>query len=198
MNIYIARHGETIWNKSRLLQGSRDIELCDDGRAIAYERAKQIADVDFDIVYSSPLKRAYETACILRGDRDIPIIKDDRLREVNFGINEGKCTLELKKDKNSPIYKFFEDPGNYQPPEGGESLHDVCKRTKEFMEEIIEPQKDKLSNVLIAGHGAMNKGIMCHVLNHPIKEYWSGGLQKNCGIIIVKLDENGYEKIGEI
>ena len=44
----------------------------------------------------------------------------------------------------------------------------------------------------------MNKGIMCHVLNHPIKEYWSGGLQKNCGIIIVKLDENGYEKIGEI
>ena len=90
MNIYIARHGETIWNKSRLLQGSKDIELCDDGRAIAYERAKQIADVDFDIVYSSPLKRAYETACILRGDRDIPIIKDDRLREVNFGINEGR------------------------------------------------------------------------------------------------------------
>ena len=88
MNIYIARHGETIWNKSRLLQGSKDIELCDDGRAIAYERAKQIADVDFDIVYSSPLKRAYETACILRGDRDIPIIKDDRLREVNFGIKE--------------------------------------------------------------------------------------------------------------
>ena len=39
MNIYIARHGETIWNKSRLLQGSKDIELCDDGRAIAYERA---------------------------------------------------------------------------------------------------------------------------------------------------------------
>ena len=36
MNIYIARHGETIWNKSRLLQGSTDIELCDDGRAIAY------------------------------------------------------------------------------------------------------------------------------------------------------------------
>ena len=141
MNIYIARHGETIWNKSRLLQGSRDIELCDDGRAIAYERAKQIADVDFDIVYSSPLKRAYETACILRGDRDIPIIKDDRLREVNFGINEGKCSLELKKDKNSPIYKFFEDPGNYQHRKV-ESRYMMCAREpKSLWKKLLSHRK---------------------------------------------------------
>lgn len=102
--------------------------------------------------------------------------------------------MELKKDKNSPIYKFFEDPGNYQPPEGGESLHDVCKRTKEFMEEIIEPQKDKLSNVLIAGHGAMIRNNVS-VLNHPIKEYWRWQvLQKNCGTIIVKLVKRVMKK----
>lgn len=49
------------------------------------------------------------------------------------------------------------------------------------MKQVIEPQRNKLNRVLIAGHGAMNKGIMCYVLNHGIDEYWSGGLQKNCG-----------------
>lgn len=198
MEIYIVRHGETIWNKSRLLQGSRDIELSKEGREAAIARGEQLKDVDFDIIYSSPLSRAYETACIIRGDRTTEIILDDRLREVNFGINEGESSIELQKDKRNPFCKFFDDPGNYEAPEGGESLKDVCVRTKEFMEQVIEPQKDKLERVLIAGHGAMNKGIMCHVLNHGIDEYWAGGLQKNCGFLIVRLDENGYEQIGEL
>ena len=44
----------------------------------------------------------------------------------------------------------------------------------------------------------MNKGIMCHVLHHGLDEYWSGGLQKNCGVFIVTLDDNGYRQIGEM
>lgn len=198
MDIYIVRHGETIWNKSRLLQGSRDIELSEEGREAAIYRGKQLKDVDFDVIYSSPLSRAYETACLIRGERDIEIIKDDRLREVNFGVNEGESAIELQKDKSNSFCKFFDDPANYVAPKNGESLKEVCIRTKEFMEEVIEPQKDKLDKVLIAGHGAMNKGIMCHVLNHGLDQYWSGGLQKNCGVLIVRLDDKGYEQIGEL
>lgn len=198
MDIYIVRHGETVWNKSRLLQGSRDIELSKEGREAAIYRGKQLKDVDFDVIYSSPLSRAYETACLIRGERDIEIIKDDRLREVNFGVNEGESAIELQKDKNNPFCKFFDDPANYAAPKNGESLEEVCVRTKEFMEQVIEPQKDKLGKVLIAGHGAMNKGIMCHVLNHGLDQYWSGGLQKNCGVLIVRLDEKGYQQIGEL
>ena len=198
MEIYIIRHGETVWNKSRLLQGIRDIPLCEAGINIAKERAKELENIDFDVIYSSPLSRAYETACIIRGDRNIEIIKDDRLREVNFGVNEGQSAIELQKDKANPFCKFFDDPANYVAPENGEDLKQVCKRTKEFMEQVIEPQKDKLNRVLIAGHGAMNKGIMCHVLGHGVDEYWTGGLQKNCGVIMVRLDDNGYTQIGEI
>ena len=198
MEIYIVRHGETVWNQSRLLQGSRDIELSREGREAAIARAEQLRDIDFDIIYSSPLSRAYETACIIRGNRSIDIIKDDRLREINFGVNEGQSSIELQKDPNHRFYKFFHDPANYQAPEGGESLKNVALRTKEFMEQVIEPQKDKLNRVMIAGHGAMNKGIMCHVLHHGLDEYWSGGLQKNCGVFIVTLDDNGYRQIGEM
>lgn len=198
MDIYIVRHGETVWNKSRLLQGSRDIELSREGREAAVYRGEQLKDIDFDVIYSSPLSRAYETARLIRGSKDIEIIKDDRLREVSFGVNEGESAIELQKDKENPFCKFFDDPEKYIAPEDGESLKEVCIRTKEFMEEVIEPQKDKLDKVLIAGHGAMNKGIMCHVLNHGLDKYWSGGLQKNCGILIVQLDDKGYKQIGEL
>lgn len=198
MEIYIVRHGETVWNKSRLLQGSRDIELSEEGRQAAVVRREQLKDIDFDIIYSSPLSRAYETACIIRGDKDTEIIKDNRLREIDFGVNEGENSLELRKDKTNPFCKFFDDPKNYEAPEDGESLQEVCVRTKEFMQQVIEPQIGKVDKVMIAGHGAMNKGIMCHVLNHGLDEFWSGGLQKNCGVLIVKLDENGYEFIDEL
>lgn len=192
------RHGETVWNKSRLLQGSRDIELSKEGRIAAIERGKQLADIDFDVIYSSPLVRAYETAALIRGERNIKIIKDDRLREINFGVIEGESAIELQKDKNNPFCKFFEDPANYVAPEGGEDFEQVRERTKDFLKNVIEPQKNKLKRVLITGHGAMNKGLMCHILNHGIDEYWSGGLQKNCGIFIVTLDDNGYRLIGEL
>lgn len=198
MEIYIVRHGETLWNKSKRLQGNRNIDLSEVGRNEARERGKQLENVDFDVIYSSPLNRAYETACIIKGERNIPIIKDDRLREINFGINEGMQADQLKKDKSNSFCKFFDDPGHYIPPENGESFEEVCHRTKEFMKQVIEPQRNKLNRVLIAGHGAMNKGIMCYVLNHGIDEYWSGGLQKNCGVIVLNLDDNGYKQIGEI
>ena len=198
MEIYIVRHGKTVWNKLRLLQGSRDIALSKEGREAAIARGEQLKNIHFDKIYSSPLSRAYETACLIRGDKDTEIIRDDRLREINFGVDEGQSSIELQKDKGNPFCKFFDDPANFKAPEGGESLHDVCARTKEFMEQVVEPQKDKLQRILIAGHGAMNKAIMCHVLKHGVDEYWTGGLQKNCGILIVRLDENGYEQIGEL
>lgn len=201
MIIYIMRHGETVWNKSRLLQGSKDISLSTEGIELARKRSEQFKDVKFDVIYSSPLERAYMTACIMKGERDIPIIKDDRIREINFGVNEGQSSIELQKDKSNPFCKFFDDPGNYVAPDKGENLIQVCNRTKDFLQEVIEPlaKKEPEKTVLIAGHGAMNKGLMCHMFNRNMENYWEGGLQKNCGIYIVELDNNNeYHLIDEV
>ncbi len=197
MEIYIVRHGQTIWNASNLLQGSADIELNEHGRALAEETGKNLEEISFDIIYSSPLIRAYETACLIRGDRDIPIICDDRLRELNFGVNEGKNFKDLLSDTSDPFHHFFERPDLYRAPENGETLEHICERGAEFMKEVIEPQKDKAERVMIVAHGAMNKALMCHVKQHGIDQYWSGGLQKNCNVIIVNLDENGYHVVDE-
>ena len=61
MKIYFVRHGETIWNKEKKIQGQSDIPLNEYGRELAYVTANALQDIPFDIVYSSPLIRAKET-----------------------------------------------------------------------------------------------------------------------------------------
>ena len=88
--LYIMRHGQTDWNKVHRLQGSTDIPLNDEGRRMALEAGKKYKDLHIDVCYCSPLKRAQETAELVLKGRDIPIITDDRLREMSFGLCEGE------------------------------------------------------------------------------------------------------------
>ena len=197
MEIYIVRHGETVWNEKRLLQGSEDIELNEKGRELAGLTGEKLQNVEFDRIYSSPLIRAYETANLIRGHRNIQIIRDDRLRELSFGINEGKDSMKIREDKNNPFHNFFSKPELYIAPEGGESLEHICERAKEFMRQVIEPHIKEWKRVMIVAHGALNKALMCYIMNHGISEYWSGGLQTNCSVSIVRLDAEGYNVIEE-
>ncbi len=197
MEIYIVRHGQTVWNADNLLQGSADIELNERGRALAGETGQNLEEISFEKIYSSPLIRAYETACLIRGHRNIPIIRDERLKELSFGVNEGKNFKELLADTTDPFHYFFEQPEKYRAPQHGETLEQICVRAAEFMRQVVEPQKDELERIMIVAHGAMNKALMCHVKQHGIDQYWSGGLQKNCNVIIVDLDQNGYHVIEE-
>lgn len=197
MEIYIVRHGETVWNAKKLLQGSVDVELNENGRALAGETGERLETVHFDQIYSSPLIRAYETACLIRGHRNIPIIREERLRELSFGVYEGENFSQLLKDETDPFHHFFKRPDLYRAPDKGETLEHICMRAAEFMKEVIEPQKNDCERIMIVAHGAMNKAIMCHVKQHGIDQFWSGGLQKNCNVIIVNLDDTGYQVIDE-
>lgn len=90
MELYIVRHGKTYWNNEKRIQGWADIELTESGRQVAYDSAEGMKDIHFDAIYASPLKRAYETACILRGSREIPVVVDERIKEIGFGALEGR------------------------------------------------------------------------------------------------------------
>ena len=197
MEIYIVRHGETVWNKEGRLQGSTDISLSDAGRELARITGKELENTVIDKIYSSPLSRAYETACLIRGHRNIEIIKDERLKEVCFGYLEGQVMDEMKANPDSHFQNFFEAPDKYVPDEKGEKLEDLCRRTAAFMNEVIIPQASKLQRVMIVGHGAMNKSIMCYVKGHGIDKLWSGGLQKNSNVIIVDYTDGKFTVLEE-
>lgn len=107
MKIYMIRHGETDWNKMRRLQGQVDIPLNEFGRHLAVETAPALKDISFDIVFTSPLKRAKETAELVIGERDIPIIEDKRIMEMGFGEFEGLCCREEGWNIPDPDFRFF-------------------------------------------------------------------------------------------
>ena len=191
MEIYIIRHGKTDWNNDRLLQGGTDIELNQDGIDLAMKTGEGLKNVDFDVVCSSPLKRAYKTAELIVGDRDIPIITDDRLREISFGSREGERSMAVKDDPNDPFYFFFHAPEKYDPLDG-ETFQSVMERTSSFLKEVVEPKENEYKRIMIVGHGAMNKGLQCHMLGHGVKDYWKGDLQHNCAFNIYELKDGKY------
>ena len=87
--LYIMRHGRTDWNDRHKLQGSTDIPLNENGRAMAEKAREEYRDIPLDECWCSPLIRARETAEIVLRDRGIPIRIDERLREMGFGTYEG-------------------------------------------------------------------------------------------------------------
>ena len=127
MEIYIVRHGETVWNKKKLLQGRTDIELSDKGRELARITGENLRDTHFDMVFSSLLKRAYETASLIVGGRDIPIVKNDLIKEMCFGDWEGQNMSELLADGGQDFQYFFKHPELYHPVGNGESFEEICQ-----------------------------------------------------------------------
>ncbi|MCM1272902.1 MAG: histidine phosphatase family protein [Clostridium sp.] len=197
MELYIVRHGQTLWNQGKRLQGSTDISLNDNGRELAIKTGQALADTTIDIIYSSPLKRAYETATLIRGDRDIEIRTDDRIKELSFGHFEGESFSELLKDDSLTFQYFFKKPHLYQAADDGETLEHLIERAGQFMSEVIEPLEKKCERVMIVAHGALNKAIMSYIKKHSVEYFWSGGLQENCNVIIVDYTDGVYNIIDE-
>lgn len=180
---YVIRHGRTDWNEQYRLQGNTDIPLNDTGRQQAREAAEKYADVKIDICYCSPLVRAQETARILLKGRDIPVITDERLREVSFGIYEG--TSHIFEHPESPVYNFFKDPAHYIAPETAESFESLCGRARNFIDECVTPFVGQGKDILVVGHGALNSALIKEYHHMPLEDYWKVGIP-NCGLIDVE------------
>lgn len=182
--LYIMRHGVTDWNIAHKLQGRTNVPLNAAGREMAKKAAAEYREVNFDVCFCSPLCRAKETADILLGDRNVPIIVDERLTEMSFGIYEG--VENVYEIPDCPMNVFFKHPEEYtNPVEGGESLDSLFKRTGEFLKEAVEPLLAQGKDVIIVGHGAMNSSIVCQVKEKPLSQFWSDGIV-NCKLMLLK------------
>ena len=102
-SFYFIRHGQTDWNAERRLQGSKDIPLNNIGIEQANSAIPYFKNLGIDLVYSSPLKRAYKTGQIIAEAIDAPLKTHENLRERSFGSNEGRLSSEVKEEyKNNP------------------------------------------------------------------------------------------------
>ena len=198
MKLYFIRHGETVWNTQAKLQGKSDIPLNEKGVALARVTGEALADVPFAAIYSSPLKRALQTAQLVAGDRDVPIVTDRRLEEIGFGIWEGlSCHKDHYEIPSDSFQDFFLDPFGYQPPAQGETVRHVCGRTADFLEELIRKMGKEESNVLISCHGCTLRALMNHFYQDYTAGFWRGHVPPNCSVSIVEVKEKGFSILAE-
>ena len=180
MFIYIVRHGETDANVKGYLQGWLDRSLNERGRDLAVMSGQGMKGIRFDSCISSPLIRARETAeIILResGNADVPVITDERIKEINFG----SCERTDVKDKS--VSWFFTNPPITYRFESGESIAQVMERTQSLLKELIA--RDDNKTYLISTHGCALRAMLNFLYEDP-SDYWHGHVPYNCCVNIIE------------
>lgn len=188
--LYIMRHGQTDWNVVHKLQGRTDIPLNDNGRQMARAAREKYKDMAIDCCYCSPLQRAKETAELVLEGRTIPIVTDERLKEMSFGAFEGEENVFDKPDH--PMNTLFKYPQDYVACQESETFASLYARTGEFVQEVLIPQLKKGKDILVVGHGAMSLSIINRVYDVKIKDFWER-LPGNCEVIKLPV-EMVYER----
>ncbi len=180
--IYIVRHGQTAMNNRKALQGRSDYPLNEAGSVQALSAAESLKDIRFDRVYTSPLKRAFQTAKIIAPYIE-PII-DNRLIEMDYGPYEGCDLTRLPPE----IVAFFSDFVHHPAPDGMEQLSAVVARVGAFLEELREVE----GNILLSAHAISMKGMLEYLTPDSNGSYWS----KYIGNCSVYAAQNDGGKIG--
>jgi alpha-ribazole phosphatase len=167
--LFLARHGLTTWNSANRYQGQQDIPLSETGLRQAQALGRRLRSEVIDIIYTSDLSRAWQTAqAVLAFHPHLAALPDPRLRELCFGAWEGLAHSEVEQRYPQELAAWIVDPFN-QPAPGGESLRQLTERVQAVLDEL---QTEPAENVLIVAHGGSLQVMICLVLELPVKHYW--------------------------
>lgn len=185
--IYLVRHGQTKFNNLGIVQGRGiNASLNDKGRNQAKMFYQAYKNVPFEKVYTSALKRTYESVQAFIEQEKITHREDDSLDEISWGNHEG---VEASIERNTYFKELIAKWNNGETDiriEGGESPEDVALRQKPVIDEIINSD-DK--TILICMHGRAIRVLLCQLLNEPLTKMDSFG-HYNLGLYILKY-QNG-------
>ncbi len=178
--IYIVRHGETIWNLEGRIQGYSDSPLTETGKEQARVTGLFLKSFGIEEIHTSDLGRAVHTATIINNSLNVNIIKNDTLREGNYGILEGEKFKDIPV-KFPKVYSKMKDKDLFFVIPGGESISGYTQRVVSAILSIAKKtEKDK---ILIVIHGGLLGKILYHVLGIDFKEERKFSID-NCAINI--------------
>lgn len=185
--LWLVRHGQTDWNVEGRYQGQSDIPLNETGRAQARALAEQWAGQKFEALYSSDLKRAYETACILGARLNLKVQVDPSLREICQGEWEGLQVQCIAQRYQAEVTRMHGNRQDFRAP-GGESVTEVGQRMAQAADRIAQTHPH--GGVLIVSHGMSVSTLYClsqaislaeaylHIPENgqPVRVEWGGSL----------------------
>ena len=158
--IILIRHGESLGNALKLYIGHTDVDLSEDGYEQARDAAEYFKGEKISAVYSSDLKRAYETALLHAKKRSLPVITSKELREVFVGIWEGVHVDEvIEKWPVEFGVEWRVKFGTCVPP-GGEPVYEAGKR---MHEKLLSIAREREGTVIVASHAAAIRAFWCYL-----------------------------------
>jgi len=169
LRLLIVRHGETDWNASGRYQGQLDTALNPAGRQQARAVARRLAAEEIHAIYSSDLRRAFDTAAAIAEPHPVDAIPEPRLREVHWGVWQGMTRAQIETQDAERLATWAKDRVNLQAP-NGESLAQVADRVQGVLDEIRARHPDE--TVVLVAHGGVVRLVACLLLDHPLSHYW--------------------------
>jgi len=187
--IIVARHGETEWNASEIFRGRRDIGLNETGIKQAELLGNYLTDLRIEAIYSSPLKRALDTARSVAKHHNLNVNVNPGLMDFNYGAWEG-LTHQVVKDKYRELYtRWLKEPHLVNIPEG-ENLGEVRERAKSLLDRVVSKHSGL---VVLVSHRVVNKVMMCSMLGLENSHFWD--IKQDLGGITVFEHESGRYKL---
>lgn len=180
--LVLIRHGQSVWNRENIFTGWVDVPLSLDGIDEAISAGKEIADIEFDVIYTSKLSRAHETTQLVMAQNNkpccpliiheeeryqipddlenyIPIYQSEALNERHYGDLQGKNKDQVRAQVGDEQFMAWRRSYEGQPP-NGESLKKTVERTMPYFDEVIVPELVKGKTVLVSAHGNSLRGIL--------------------------------------
>lgn len=168
MKIILTRHGETDWNNRKIIQGSTDTMLNETGLMQAASLAETLTGSAYHIqhIYTSRLKRAYDTADIVSQRLSLPCTIIDGLEEMNLGLWEGMSWKEAAQ-RYPEHYSLWHEKRRYTRPPEGESYQDVLERFHGALKRVCAMG---LQEVLVVTHSANIMTLLSYLNKTPFHE----------------------------
>lgn len=167
--IILVRHGETEWNVSEVFRGRCDIGLNEAGVRQAELLADHLIDPKIEAVYSSPLKRALDTAKYMAKRHGLDVTVADGLVDFNYGVWQGLTHQEVKERYRALYEQWLEKPHLAAIPEG-ESLDEVRKRALGVVDGVISKYS---GTVVLVSHRVVTKVLICSMLGLDTSHFWN-------------------------
>lgn len=190
--LIIVRHAESQWNPIGRYQGLLDPDLTQRGKLQAEALAKELSKENVSRIYTSPLRRTYETARIISERLDIPLHKEERVIEIDHGKWSGLLVEEVRERYPEEFELWIREPHRIRF-EGGESLEDVYRRVKDFLDDVKKNHEEE--TVVIVSHTVPIRCMYCALLDIDLSKFWSFGCDNASYSVVLMEERNVLQKL---
>ncbi len=173
MKLILVRHGETDWNRDNRVQGHSDIGLNERGKEQARCLAEHLKDESIIAIYSSPLRRAWETALAIAEFHQLPVQVEPDLAELDVGEMDGLTFEQMRSQYGDILREWMRDAGPVKMP-NGESLEELQGRAWAAVQRILHKHPE--GTVIVVSHNFAINTIICQAIGLALCDFRKLGL----------------------